>query len=141
MTGGPFPAAILRPKGEPDLTVVAFGRMSVLAEQAAKRLAEDEEIEIDLVFPVQVSPFEAKAVLDSVASTGKLLVVEEGASGFDLASEVIAAVSTANRQQSSPHCRRLAAQPRPIPSATELEKQVLPEIDDIVAACLELFDA
>ena len=138
---GPFPAALLRPEGPADLTVVAFGRMSVLAEQAAARLAEEEEIEIELIFPLQVSPFEAEPVLDSVARTGKLLVVEEGASGFDLASEVITTVSTARRQQGSLHCRRLAAHPRPIPNAMELERQVLPEVDDIVTACLELFDA
>jgi len=141
LAGGPFPAALLRPAGPPDLTVVAFGRMSVLAERAAARLAEEEEIEIELVFPLQVSPFEAEPVLDSAARTGKLLVVEEGASGFDLASEVITAVSTAGRLHGSLQCRRLAAHPRPIPSAMELEKRVLPEVDDIVAVCLELFDA
>ena len=56
-TGDEFPATVLRPDGEPDLTLVAFGRMSVLAERAAARLRDEEEIEVELIFPLQVSPF------------------------------------------------------------------------------------
>jgi pyruvate/2-oxoglutarate/acetoin dehydrogenase E1 component len=67
-------------------------------------------------------------------------VVEEGAAGFDLASEVIAAVSVAYRGTQRLHVRRLAAHPAPIPSAIDLERQVLPSEKDITEACLELFD-
>ena len=139
-TGDEFPATVLRPEREPDLTVVAFGRMSVLAERAAAQLRDEEEIEVELIFPLQVSPLNPHVVLNSVARTGKLLVVEEGAAGFDLAAEVIAAVSIAHRGAVPLRCRRLAAQPIPIPSATVLEQQVLPSIEGVVTACLELFD-
>ena len=139
-TGDEFPATVLRPEGEPDLTLVAFGRMSVLAERAAARLRDEEEIEVELIFPLQVSPLNPHVVLDSVARTGKLLVVEEGAAGFDLGAEVIAAASIAHRGAAPLRCRRLAARPIPIPSATVLEQQVLPSIEGIVTACLELFD-
>ncbi len=129
------------PHGQPDLTLVAFGRMSVFAERAAARLQELEEIAIELVFPLEVSPFDPQPMLDSVAKTRKLLVVEEGAAGFDLGAEVIAAASTQTRSRPSAPLRRLATRAIPIPSATTLEQQVLPDVDGIVAACLELFDA
>jgi 2-oxoisovalerate dehydrogenase E1 component len=140
-SGALFPCTTLRPAGQPDLTLVAFGRMSVLAERAAARLQEQEEIAIELVFPLEVSPFDPQPVLDSVAKTRKLLVVEEGAAGFDLGAEVIAAASTAQGAVHPLHCRRVATRAIPIPSATTLEQQVLPDVDDIVTACLELFDA
>lgn len=139
-TDDEFPTTLLRPKSEPDLTVVAFGRMSVLAEKAATLLEKEEEIGVELLFPLQVSPFIARAVLDSVERTGKLLVVEEGAAGFDLGAEVIAAVSIAHRGAQPMHCRRIGARPMPIPSALALERQMLPSVEDIVSACLELFD-
>ena len=80
-------------------------------------------------------------MIDSVANTRKLLVVEEGAAGFDLGAEVIAAATTTQGAVHPLHCRRLATRAIPIPSATTLEQQVLPDIDGIVTACLELFDA
>jgi pyruvate/2-oxoglutarate/acetoin dehydrogenase E1 component len=139
-SGAPFPDTIIRPRGTPDLTMVAFGRMSVLAEAAAARLQAEDEIAAELVFPLQVSPFDPTAVIESVARTGKLLVVEEGAEGFDLGAEVIAAVAVAGPRDGRVHFRRLAAQPTPIPSAPTLEQQVLPDVERILNACLELFD-
>ena len=77
-----FPTTILRPETSADLTVVAFGRMSKLAEQIATRLAEEDEISAELLFPLCVSPFDVEPVRQSIARTGKLLVVEEGAEGI-----------------------------------------------------------
>jgi 2-oxoisovalerate dehydrogenase E1 component len=139
-SGAPFPDTIVSPRGTPDLTIVAFGRMSVLAEAAAARLQAEDEIAAELVFPLQVSPFDPTTVTESVARTGKLLVVEEGAEGFDLGAEVIAAVAVARPRDGRVHFRRLAAQPTPIPSAPALEQQVLPDVERIHKICLELFD-
>jgi 2-oxoisovalerate dehydrogenase E1 component len=139
-TAGPFPATLLRPKASADLTVVGFGRMSTLAEQVAASLADEEEIYAELLFPLCVSPFDVRPVLESIAASGKLLVVEEGAGGFDLGSEVIAAAALAYRGNGRLHVRRVAARPIPIPSAMALENEVLPNVAALRAACLELFD-
>jgi len=80
------------------------------------------------------------AIVESVARTRKLVVVEEGATGFDLASEVVTAVSLADRGRDRLHFRRLAAHPVPIPSAQVLEHKVLPCIEDICRVCQEIFD-
>jgi 2-oxoisovalerate dehydrogenase E1 component len=138
--GERFPATVLRPASEPDITIVAFGRMSVLAEQAAAHLAREEEVQAELIFPLSAWPLDIEAVLQSVAGTRKLLVVEEGAAGFDLGSEVIAAVSLAYRGSERLYFRRLAATPVPIPSALALEQQVLPNVETIVQSSLDLFD-
>jgi 2-oxoisovalerate dehydrogenase E1 component len=139
-SGAQFPDTIVRPGSAPDLTIVAFGRMSVLAEAAAARLLEEEEIVAELVFPLQLSPFVPDAVIESVARTGKLLVVEEGAAGYDLGAEVIATSAVACPPEVRARFRRIAARPAPIPSALPLEQLVLPDAERIVKACLELFD-
>lgn len=138
-TAGPFPTTMLRPPGAPDITVVAFGRMSVLAERAAAELVA-EEIGLELVFPLEVSPFDPRPVLESVRRTGRLVVIEEGAAHFDLASEVIAAVAEDDRT-GRVAVRRVAAKPRPVPSSLPLELEVLPSAAALEAACLELYDA
>jgi 2-oxoisovalerate dehydrogenase E1 component len=138
-TAEPFPTTMLRPKVAADLTVVAFGRMSAIAEQVATELLADE-VGIEIVLPLSVSPFDARPVLESVARTGRLLVVEEGAAHFDLGSEVIAAAAQNYGGSGRLHVRRVAARPRPIPSALQLELEVLPSAATLRAACLELYD-
>ena len=138
--GGLYPTTVLRADDEKaDLTLVAFGRMSVLAESALAQLAE-EEIFVELVLPLRVSPLDTRLILESVSRTGKLLVIEEGTAGFDLGSEVIASATAGYRGQTRLHVRRVAALPQPIPSAPELEQKVLPAVANIVEASLELFD-
>jgi len=136
-----FPTTTLTPATPPDLTVVAFGRMSLLVERAARLLAEQEEICVEIVLPTQISPLDLAPIARSTARTRRLLVVEEGTQGFDLASEVIASLLLEHRTSAPTHVRRLAARQMPIPSALELEQRVLPQEADIVATCLELFDA
>jgi pyruvate dehydrogenase E1 component beta subunit len=130
---------MLRPKSGADVTVVAFGRMSVLAEQVAAELVA-EEVGLDLLFPLSVSPLDARPLQESVARTGKLVVVEEGTAHFDLASEVVARAVENYRGAGCLRVRRVAAEARPIPSALELELEVLPSVASLRAACLELFD-
>jgi 2-oxoisovalerate dehydrogenase E1 component len=138
-TAEPFPTTVLRPGIAADLTVVAFGRMSSIAEQIAAELLA-EEVGVEIVLPLGVSPFDARPVLESVARTGRLVVVEEGAAHFDLASEVIAAAAQGYRGSGRLHVRRVAARPRPIPNALPLELEVLPSAATLRAACLELYD-
>jgi 2-oxoisovalerate dehydrogenase E1 component len=136
---GLFPATLLRAQADADITVVAFGRTSVMAEQVAAELLEDE-VSVEIVLPLCVYPFDARPVVESASRTGRLVVVEEGAAGFDLASEVIAATAQAYRGRSRLHVRRVAAKARPIPSALALEQAVLPSAAALRSACLEIYD-
>ena len=138
-TAGAFPTTVLRPSVAADVTVVAFGRMSVLAEQVAAELVA-EEVGLELLFPLSVSPFDARPLHESVARTGKLVVVEEGTAHFDLASEVVARAVEGYRGAGRLRVRRISAQPRPIPSALPLELAVLPSAESLRGVCLELYD-
>jgi pyruvate dehydrogenase E1 component beta subunit len=113
--------------------------MSVLAEHVAAELAA-EEIALELLFPLSISPLDARPLRDSLARTGKLIVIEEGTAHFDLGSEVVARAAEDYRGAGPLRVRRIAAQPRPIPSALALELEVLPCAASLRSACLELFD-
>jgi pyruvate/2-oxoglutarate/acetoin dehydrogenase E1 component len=138
-TAEPFPTTVLRPTASPDVTVVAFGRMSLIAERVAAELAR-EEIALELLFPLSVSPLDARPLQESATRTGKLVVIEEGSAHFDLASEVITAALEGYRGNGCLRVRRIAARPRPIPNALPLELEVLPSADAVRNACLELYD-
>jgi 2-oxoisovalerate dehydrogenase E1 component len=134
-----LPTTMLRTSAIPDLTVVAFGRMSRVAEEVVAELHADE-VNVEILLPLSVSPLDMRPVLESVARTGKRVVVEEGARHFDLGSEVIAAVAEDYRGSNHLRVRRVAAKPRPIPSALALELEVLPSAAALRTACLELYD-
>ena len=84
------------PQGEPDLTLVAFGRMSLLAERAAARLQDEEEIEVELIFPLRFRP---SIRLRCLTRSQDRQAPGRGRRrrGFDLGREVIAAASITHR--------------------------------------------
>jgi len=134
-----FPVSILRMPDAPDITLVAFGNMSGIAEQVAVRLYEEDEIVVELIFPLLVYPLDVSVVLESLRVTGRLVVVEEGTLGFDLGAEVVAGLAERWTGTEAFKVRRLAAKDMVIPSAEPLERQVLPTLAELHQLCLETF--
>jgi pyruvate/2-oxoglutarate/acetoin dehydrogenase E1 component len=127
----------LRGAPPPVLTIASYGYMSELTKQAALKLAFEHEIFTDLVIPTLLSPFEIDPIIQSVNRTGKLLTVEEGTLSLGWGAEVLARiVEYPGIKQVK--CRRLAAMEVPVPSSGTLESQVLPGVDQIVQAVLQM---
>lgn len=136
-----LPTSVLRPQSPPDITIVAFGRMSQIAEEAAQALYDDEEIVSEMIFPLRVSPLDTGPIAQSLRRTGRLVIIEEGTAGFDLGGEVIASLATGWREPTPFHVRRIACLPGIIPSARPLEEMMLPNAARVLECCLELFNA
>src|SRR3954466_6491222 len=83
-------ASIVREGG--DVTIVALGRMVHLAEQAAGELASDG-IECEIVDPRTTSPLDTDTILESVESTGRLVVVDEANPRCGFAADLAAPVA------------------------------------------------
>ena len=73
--------------------------------------------------------------INSVDKSGKLLVIEEGAKGFDLGAEILARLVEENI---SFQAKRLGAKTLPIPSAKPLEEEVLPSVEAARTIAMEL---
>jgi len=133
----PFPVAWLKPQGPADITIVAIGGTSVDVEKAVLTLFEKEEILADLFLPTQLYPFDVSCIAESISSTRRLLVVEEGQGFVSMSSEILAQVAE-HLFCGNMVCRRVVASPRPIPSARPLERECLPNSDSIVKKALEV---
>ncbi len=131
-----FPTVRLKPNQAADLTMVAIGGMSVEAEEAMLRLFDEEELLVDLFLPTRLYPFDAGVLEDSLATTGKLLVIEEGQGFVSMSSEILAQVAE-RFGELSVRCRRLTADSCPIPSSRPLEEQCLPNTESIVRKARE----
>ncbi|MFC0548259.1 alpha-ketoacid dehydrogenase subunit alpha/beta [Kutzneria chonburiensis] len=123
-------ARIVRPGS--DVTIVTWGNGVELAVEAADRLEVSPEI-IDLRWLV---PWDRETVAASLRRTGRLVVVQEDGRTSSFGATVIAELSGADDDFYS-----LLAPPRlvakddvHIPFHPDLERAVLPSVDDVVAA-------
>lgn len=127
-----FPFHRFRVRGAPpsNVTVAAYGYMAELSRQALRNLAFEEEIFTELVVPTRLSPFAVSPILESVAHTGRVLLVEEGTRSLGWGAEVGVQVAEGLGADLK-SIKRLAARETPVPAAAGLEKSTLPQIEDI----------
>lgn len=123
-----------------DVTVVAFSAMVHKAEAVAHRVAKTG-ITVDLIDPRWAAPLDMDLILASVESTGRLIVVDEGAAHAGLAAEVISQVARHGFHYLK--CAPIAVTPphTPVPYADTLEKAWLPNEDDIEAVIHSIMKA
>jgi len=128
----PFGEAAVRRSGG-DVTIVAIGWMVDKALAAAERLAS-EGIEAEVIDPRTLVPLDSKTILESVAKTGRLVVVDQ-ATRFGGASGMIAAeVAEFGFDTLKAPIKQVTALDATIPYSEPMERFVLPDEDKIVAA-------
>ena len=132
-----FPTVRIRPGCQPDITIVCYGGCLADAEKAADKLFEDHEIAAEIICPSQIYPLNLSPIVESVRTSGRLLVVEEGQQFCGFGSEVVSATLEA-LQPASLRIGRVSAHPHPIPSCKPAELDSLPGVDTIVSAATKL---
>jgi len=121
-----------------DLTVVATGVMVSRSLEAASQLST-EGIELTVIDPRSLTPLDMDPINASVAQTGRLMLVQEAPKHVGFMAEIAARVSEGPAIYSlTEPVKRLAGLDVPIPYAPQLEKSVVPQLDDIVSAAREV---
>lgn len=128
----PFGVADVKREGR-DATVVATSWMVHEALAAAKTLADDG-IEIEVVDPRTLSPFDSKTILDSVSRTGRLVVADECNLRCGVAAEIAAVVADEGFDMLKAPIVRVGRPDVPVPFSPPLEDEIRPKAADIVAA-------
>jgi pyruvate/2-oxoglutarate/acetoin dehydrogenase E1 component len=113
----------------------AFDRLAVLGKtlDAADELAKSG-IEADVIDLRTLRPFDAPAVLASVARTHRAVVVDEGWRTGSFAAEVSARIAEEALYELDAPVARVCSVEVPIPYARHLEDAALPQVPRIVAA-------
>ncbi len=120
-----------------DVTVVALSLMVQHTLQAAEQLAS-ENVSVEVIDPRTVSPLDLDCILQSVAKTGRLLVVDEAFGPCGFASEIAAQVADAGFNDLDAPIKRIHGAFAPTPYAPTLESAVTPRVDHIQTAIREL---
>jgi len=132
----PFGKADIKRAGK-DLTVVATGILVTHALKAAEELAK-EGIELEVIDPRTLVPFDKETVLNSVKKTGKLIIATEETKRGSFASEVSAVVAEEGLFLLKQPIKRVCAPDTPVPFSSVLEKAYLPGSEKIIAAVKEM---
>ncbi|MFR9802371.1 alpha-ketoacid dehydrogenase subunit beta [Pseudonocardia sp. RS010] len=124
-------AAVRRPGS--DVTVVAYGGTLAPALTAAARLASDG-VSAEVVDLRTLRPLDSGTVLDSVARTHRLVVVDNAWRTGGPGAEVVARVAEQALDELDAPVERVGAVEVPIPYARQLEEAALPSVAQVVEA-------
>jgi pyruvate/2-oxoglutarate/acetoin dehydrogenase E1 component len=128
-------ANVLR-KGS-DVTIVAIGRMVQFSIQAADALAK-ENIKSTVIDPRTTSPLDIATILDSVAGTGRLVIVDEASPRCNIATDISALVAQSGFRSLKAPIKMVTPPHTPVPFAGELEDLYVPSPAKIQAAVVEV---
>lgn len=128
----PFGVADIKRPGT-DVTLVALGGMAPRALAAAERLSQ-EGISAEVVDPRSLVPLDKETILDSVARTGRLVVVDPAHKTCSAASEICAMVAQEGFWSLQAPVQRVCSLMVHFPFSPALEKHVFPDEEKIIAA-------
>jgi pyruvate dehydrogenase E1 component beta subunit len=121
-----------------DLTIVTLSQMVQKAKIAADQLAE-KGINAEIIDLRTIVPLDREAILNSVRKTKRLLVADEDYLSFGLSGEIAALISeNLDTVSLKAPIKRLAVPDVPIPFSRPLEQFVIPQVESIVAASIDL---
>ncbi len=116
-----------------DVTICAVSLMVQYALAAAEHLARDG-IDVEVIDPRSLVPFDETTLLESVAKTGRLVVADEAPLTGGLASSIAGLVAERGFWSLKAPIARVARTDTPVPYSPPLEKFVTPDAAKIEAA-------
>ncbi len=115
-------------------TIVTYGEMVLLTDEACTYFKEEYETTFDLFDLRALSPLKLDPIKESLARTGRLIVVHEGRRTHGFGAELVARLTEEHFGQLKAAPLRIASLDLPVPFAPELEAVYRPTRDKIVNA-------
>jgi pyruvate dehydrogenase E1 component beta subunit len=133
-----FGEAAIRREGS-DVTLVGISRMALTAERAAERLADEHEIDAEVIDPRTLRPLDLDTILASVRKTNRCIVVEEGWPHGGVGANLAALVQEQGFDWLDAPIGRVTGADLPMPYSKPLEQISFPNEDRIIEAVLATF--
>lgn len=123
-----------------DISVIAYSRMVLVAQEAAERLAADG-IDVEVVDLRSLRPLDRETIVASVRKTNCAVTLEDDWLTYGIGAEIAATISDGAFDWLDAPVRRVAMAEVPMPYAKSLETAALPSVDDAITAIRETLDA
>ncbi len=118
-------------------TLVTYGDMVHLAEEAVAYLAAEYEITLDVFDLRALAPLRLDAIEASLQRTGRLIVLHEGRRTHGFGAELVARLTEKHFSSMKAAPLRITSLDLPVPFAPELEQAFRPSKDKIIERITE----
>jgi pyruvate/2-oxoglutarate/acetoin dehydrogenase E1 component len=121
-----------------DLTIVTYSIMVHRAMEAAEKLSR-EGIDVEVIDLRSLYPMDIETIVESVKKTGKVVIAHEAVKRGGVGAEIAAQISDSEAffYLDAP-IKRLAGMEVPIPYSPTLERDIVPQVGDIIRTVKEL---
>ncbi len=130
-----FGEAMVRREGS-DVTIVGILKMALVAEEAAKTLANEHRVEAEVIDPRTLRPLDLDTILASVAKTHRVVVVEEGWPHGGVGANLAALIQEQAFDELDAPIQRVTGADVPMPYAKRLEQSAIPHAEHVTSAAL-----
>ena len=130
-------AAVRREGG--DVTIVGISRMAHTAAKAAETLADEHEVEAEVIDPRTLRPLDLDTILASVEKTNRAVIVEEGWPHGGVGANLAALIQEQAFDHLDAPVARVTGADVPMPYSKPLEQAAFPHPEHVVSAALATF--
>ncbi|MCB9542948.1 MAG: dehydrogenase [Myxococcales bacterium] len=123
-----------------DITLITYGSLVHRSTLAARAVAKRRDVSVDLLDLRSLSPYDWKAIAESVKRTGKALVVHEESRAWGYGAEIAARIGEELFEWLDAPVRRVAALDSFVAYHPTLEDTILPQVADVEAAIEAMAD-
>ncbi len=127
----PLGKAVVKRPGT-DITILTYSRMTYLCKEAARELAQ-QGIQAEIIDLRTLMPLDFPLIAESIRKTRHAVVVHEACVTGGFGGELSARITEELFELLDGPVVRVGAKHVPMPFSPELEKFVLPQVEDIVA--------
>ena len=138
--GGPmrFGEAAIRREGD-DVTIIGISRMASTAEKAAEKLADEHEIDAEVIDPRTLRPLDLDTILESVEKTNRAVIVEEGWPHGGVGANLAALIQEQAFDSLDAPVQRVTGADVPMPYSKPLEQAAFPHEEHVMQAAIATF--
>ncbi|HZS09068.1 MAG TPA: thiamine pyrophosphate-dependent enzyme [Blastocatellia bacterium] len=133
----PFGKARVRREGK-HLSIITYGTTVHWSLRAANQLSQEKGIEAEVIDLRSLVPMDMDAIAETVKKTSRVLIVHEDKVTGGVGGEIAARISQNLFEYLDAPVMRVGSKDTPVPFSRILEKAILPQVEDVYNAALEL---
>jgi pyruvate/2-oxoglutarate/acetoin dehydrogenase E1 component len=120
-----------------DVTIVGVSRMALTAERAAATLADEHDVQAEVIDPRTLRPLDLDTILASVSKTNRCVIVEEGWPHGGVGANLAALISEQAFDDLDAPVQRVSGADVPMPYSKPLEDIAYPHEPQVLDAALQ----
>jgi pyruvate dehydrogenase E1 component beta subunit len=120
-----------------DVTLITYSKMLEYSLKAADQLMK-KGIDVEVIDLRSLRPLDMEPIIESFKKTNRAVIAEEGWRSYGVGSEISARIYEEAFDYVDAPIKRVAQKEVPLPYNRTLEQMALPQVEDIVAAVLEV---